>query len=71
MAPSRSKKSKYKKTSRAKAVSPHKDEESMSKTKQRVSCFPNIQVDDLNFRIIGFVILVLLSPGLDCEFLHS
>ncbi|KAG7582824.1 SANT/Myb domain [Arabidopsis suecica] len=35
MAPSRSKKSKYKKKPRAKAVSPHKDEESMSKTKQR------------------------------------
>ncbi|ESQ47723.1 hypothetical protein EUTSA_v10019941mg [Eutrema salsugineum] len=35
MAPSRSKKSKYKKTSRGKAVSPRKDEESMSKAKQR------------------------------------
>uniref|UniRef100_A0A1J3IPK2 Protein ALWAYS EARLY 3 n=1 Tax=Noccaea caerulescens TaxID=107243 RepID=A0A1J3IPK2_NOCCA len=35
MAPSRSKKSKYKKTPRGKAVSPNKEEESMSKTKQR------------------------------------
>ncbi|XP_020887226.1 protein ALWAYS EARLY 3 isoform X2 [Arabidopsis lyrata subsp. lyrata] len=35
MAPSRSKKSKYKKKPRAKAISPHKDEDSMSKTKQR------------------------------------
>jgi hypothetical protein len=50
MAPSRSKKSKYKKKPRAKAVSPHKDEESMSKTKQRVSFFPNVLLDDLNFR---------------------
>lgn len=50
MAPSRSKKSKYKKTPRGKAVSPNKEEESMSKTKQRVSCFPDIQVNDLNFK---------------------
>ncbi|KAF8094096.1 hypothetical protein N665_0370s0031 [Sinapis alba] len=35
MAPSRSTKSKYKRTPRPKAVSPHKEEESMSKTKQR------------------------------------
>ncbi|CAH8361724.1 unnamed protein product [Eruca vesicaria subsp. sativa] len=35
MAPSRSTKSKYRRTPRAKAVSPHKEEESMSKTKQR------------------------------------
>ncbi|VVA98874.1 unnamed protein product [Arabis nemorensis] len=35
MAPSRSKKSKYKKTSRGKGVSPRKDDESISKTKQR------------------------------------
>ncbi|XP_023641610.1 protein ALWAYS EARLY 3 [Capsella rubella] len=35
MAPSRSKKSKYKKTPRSKAVSPQKDDENMSKTKQR------------------------------------
>ncbi|XP_010466383.1 PREDICTED: protein ALWAYS EARLY 3-like [Camelina sativa] len=35
MAPSRSKKSKYKKTPRGKAVSPQKEEENMSKTKQR------------------------------------
>ncbi|KAL1197448.1 Protein ALWAYS EARLY 3 [Cardamine amara subsp. amara] len=35
MAPSRSKKSKYKKTPRGKAVSPLKGEESMSKSKQR------------------------------------
>ncbi|CAH2053117.1 unnamed protein product [Thlaspi arvense] len=35
MAPSRSKKSKYKKTPRGKAVSPQKEEESMTKTKQR------------------------------------
>lgn len=39
MAPSRSTKSKYKRTPRPKAVSPHKEEESMSKTKQRVTSF--------------------------------
>lgn len=56
MAPSRSTKSKYKRTPRPKDVSPHKEEESMSKTKPRVSSLFSFLFIQLGKLALGYMI---------------